>query len=196
MSTLLRIDEVCENTIIWIGRVAAWVSIFLIVVIIFDVVTRRFFVLGSTKLQELEWHIHAVLFMFCLGYGYVKNAHVRIDLVREKLSERTKLWIELIGCLFFLIPYSFIVIYHGIDWWNRSFQLNEVSASATGLPYRWIIKAALPIGFAILLVSGITTAIRKILQLFGPPEIREIVNLREEKEAVRLDEAEVPEERP
>ncbi len=195
MNTLLRIDEVCESTIIRIGRIAAWVSIFLIIVIIFDVVTRRFFVLGSTKLQELEWHIHAVLFMFCLGYGYMKDAHVRIDLVREKLSERKKLWIELIGCLFFLIPYSFIVIYHGIDWWNRSFQLNEVSASATGLPYRWIIKAALPIGFAILLVSGITTAIRKILQLFGPPEIREIVNLREKKEAVRLDEVEIPEER-
>ena len=194
MNTLLRIDEVCESTIIRIGRIAAWVSILLIVVIIFDVVTRRFFVLGSTKLQELEWHIHAVLFMFCLGYGYVKNTHVRIDLVREKLSERKKLWIELIGCLFFLIPYSFIVIYHGIDWWNRSFQLNEVSASATGLPYRWIIKAILPIGFAVLLVSGVTTAIRKILQLFGPPEIREIVNQREKKQVVRLDEAEMPKE--
>ena len=94
---------------------------------------------------------------------------------------------------FFLIPYSFIVIYHGIDWWNRSFQLNEVSASATGLPYRWIIKAILPIGFAVLLVSGVTTAIRKILQLFGPPEIREIVNQREKKQVVRLDEAEMPE---
>ena len=114
MNTLLRIDEVCESTIIRIGRIAAWVSILLIVVIIFDVVTRRFFVLGSTKLQELEWHIHAVLFMFCLGYGYVKNTHVRIDLVREKLSERKKLWIELIGCLFFSDP---LFVYCDLPWY-------------------------------------------------------------------------------
>ena len=189
MNLLLRIDSVCENAIVWIGRITAWIAIFLVTVIIFDVITRRFFVLGSTKLQELEWHIHAVLFMFCLGYGYIKDSHVRIDLVRERLSTRTKLWIELIGCLFFMIPYSFIIIYYGVDWWHRSFELNEMSASATGLPYRWIIKAALPIGFSILLVSAVTTAFRKFLQLFGPPDIQAIVNKREEQETVHLDEA-------
>lgn len=189
MNLLLRIDAVCENAIVWIGRIAAWVAIFLVAVIIFDVVTRRFFVLGSTKLQELEWHIHAVLFMFCLGYGYIKDTHVRIDLIRERLSTRTKQWIELVGCLFFMIPYSFIIIYYGVDWWYRSFELNEMSASATGLPYRWIIKAVLPIGFSILLVSAVTTAFRKILQLFGPPDIQAIVNKREEQEAVHLDKA-------
>ena len=189
MNLLLRIDSVCESAIVWIGRITAWIAIFLVTVIIFDVITRRFFVLGSTKLQELEWHIHAVLFMFCLGYGYIKDSHVRIDLVRERLSTRTKLWIELIGCLFFMIPYSFIIIYYGVDWWHRSFELNEMSASATGLPYRWIIKAALPIGFSILLVSAVTTAFRKFLQLFGPPDIQAIVNKREEQETVHLDEA-------
>lgn len=187
MNLLLRIDAVCENAIVWVGRIAAWVAIFLVIVIIFDVVTRRFFVLGSTKLQELEWHIHAVLFMFCLGYGYIKDTHVRIDLVRERLSTKTKQWIELIGCLFFMIPYSFIIIFHGVDWWQRSFELNEMSASATGLPYRWIIKAVLPIGFSILLVSAATTALRKSLQLFGPPDIQAIINEREKQEAVHLD---------
>lgn len=187
MNLLLRIDAVCENAIVWVGRIAAWVAIFLVIVIIFDVVTRRFFVLGSTKLQELEWHIHAVLFMFCLGYGYIKDTHVRIDLVRERLSTKTKQWIELIGCLFFMIPYSFIIIFYGVDWWQRSFELNEMSASATGLPYRWIIKAVLPIGFTILLVSAATTALRKSLQLFGPPDIQAIINEREKQEAVHLD---------
>ena len=103
-----------------------------------------FFVLGSTKLQELEWHIHAVLFLFCLGWAYLKDAHVRIDLVRERLSDRAQKWVELIGCLMFLIPYAVIVIFYGVDWWHRSFIQNESAASATGLPYRWIIKAALP----------------------------------------------------
>ena len=174
--------------IVMIGRVAAWSSILLIFVILFDVITRRFLVLGSTKLQELEWHIHAVLFLFCLGYCYLKDAHVRIDLVRERLSVRTKLWIELIGCLLFLIPYAFLVIYYGIDWWYRSFSINETAASATGLPYRWIIKAALPIGFVVLLISGVSTAIRKALELFGPMEMRKQLLEREEREVIHLDE--------
>lgn len=189
MKTLLRIDEVTESAIVWIGRVTAWVAILLMIVIVFDVITRRFLVLGSTKLQELEWHIHAVLFLFCLGWAYLKDAHVRIDLVRERLSRRSQLWIELIGCLLFLIPYAFIVIYYGVDWWHRSFEQNEMAASATGLPYRWIIKAALPIGFIILLLSAVGMAFRKIVQLFGPPELIQIVDTKEQLETVKLDKA-------
>ena len=193
MRTILRLDALFNNTIILIGRLAAWTSICLIVVILFDVVTRRFLVLGSTKLQELEWHIHAVLFMLCLGYAYLKDSHVRIDLLRERLSRRKQLWIELIGCLLFLIPYSFLVIFYGVDWWHRSFAMNESAPSATGLPYRWIIKAVLPIGFLLLFASGIGTAFRKIIQLFGPPEFVEIVTEYERKVTVHLTEVELPE---
>lgn len=192
MKTLLRIDEITESVIVWIGRVTAWVAVLLMAVIVFDVITRRFFVLGSTKLQELEWHIHAVLFLFCLGYAYLKGAHVRIDLFRERFSERSRQWIELVGCLFFLIPYAFIVIYYGADWWHRSFEQNEMAASATGLPYRWIIKATLPIGFILLLISALSMAFRKIVQLFGPQEMAAIVTDREQQETVQLDKAQLP----
>ena len=194
MKFMFWLDDVTETVIVWIGRVTAWVAIFLMLVIVFDVVTRRFFVLGSTKLQELEWHIHAVLFLFCLGWAYLKDAHVRIDLVRERLSDRAQKWVELIGCLMFLIPYAVIVIFYGVDWWHRSFIQNESAASATGLPYRWIIKAALPIGFTILLLSGIGMAFRKIVQLFGTPDMVELVDERERLEAVHLDKVELPDE--
>ena len=194
MKFMFWLDDVTETVIVWIGRVTAWVAILLMLVIVFDVVTRRFFVLGSTKLQELEWHIHAVLFLFCLGWAYLKDAHVRIDLVRERLSDRAQKWVELIGCLMFLIPYAIIVIFYGVDWWHRSFIQNESAASATGLPYRWIIKAALPIGFTILLLSGIGMAFRKIVQLFGTPDMVELVDERERLEAVHLDKVELPDE--
>ena len=194
MKFMFWLDDVTETVIVWIGRATAWVAIFLMLVIVFDVVTRRFFVLGSTKLQELEWHIHAVLFLFCLGWAYLKDAHVRIDLVRERLSDRAQKWVELIGCLMFLIPYAVIVIFYGVDWWHRSFIQNESAASATGLPYRWIIKAALPIGFTILLLSGIGMAFRKIVQLFGTPDMVELVDERERLETVHLDKVELPDE--
>jgi len=193
MKLLLRLDEFVESIIVGIGRVAAWVAILLMTVIVFDVITRRFLVLGSTKLQDLEWHIHAVLFLFCLGYAYLKDAHVRIDLVRERLSDRTKLWIELIGCALFLIPYTVIVIYYGVDWWHRSFIQNEMAESATGLPFRWIIKAALPIGFVLLLISAVGMAFRKLVQLFAPDELKQIVNEREKVETIHLDEVDITE---
>ena len=69
----------------------------------------------STKLQEMQWHLHAVLFLMCFGYAYVKDAHVRIELVRDTLRARTRVWVELLGTLLFMLPYCFVVIEYGID---------------------------------------------------------------------------------
>ncbi len=189
METLTRISDRFDKWIVLIGRIAAWSGVLLIAVTIFDVVTRRFLVLGSTKLQELEWHFHVVLFVFCIGYAYLKDAHVRIDLVRERLSERTQWWIELLGCLLFLIPYCALVIYFSYDFTVRSFATQEISASATGLTHRWIIKSAIPIGFTLLALSGLVVVFRKLVELFGPPELREKVHEVEEAEVEHLDKA-------
>ncbi len=143
MDPLIRISDHLDRWITRVGRVAAWAGVALITITVFDVVTRRFFVLGSTKLQELEWHFHVVLFAFCLGFACLKDAHVRIDLVRENLSKRIQWWIELLGCMLFLLPYCALVVYFSFDFTERSFKLDEVSASATGLTHRWIIKSAI-----------------------------------------------------
>ncbi|MDH3597991.1 MAG: TRAP transporter small permease subunit, partial [Rhodospirillales bacterium] len=171
MDLLIRISDRLDGWITRVGRVAAWAGVALIAITIFDVVTRRFFVLGSTKLQELEWHFHVVLFAFCIGFAYLKDAHVRIDLVRENLSMRTQWWIELLGCLLFLLPYCALVVYFSFDFTVRSFNVDEVSASATGLTHRWIIKSAIPIGFSLLALSGLVVVIRKLIELFGPPDL-------------------------
>lgn len=187
MELLVRVSDGLDRIITKIGKVAAWAGLALILVTIFDVVTRRFFVLGSTKLQELEWHFHTILFAFCIGYAYLKDAHVRIDLVRENLKERTQWWIEVFGCLFFLLPFCGLVIWFGIDFVERAYSTNEVSASATGLTHRWIIKSAIPLGFALLALAGITILLRKIVELFGPEELRHKVHEIEEAEVEHLD---------
>ena len=127
MRYLLRIEGVLYSVVTWIGRIGAWISVPLMIVIIFDVITRRFLVLGSTKLQEGEWHLHAALFLLCLGFAYLKNAHVRISLVHERFSPATQRWIEFIGCLVFAIPYCAIVFYFALDFVERSWNLNEAS---------------------------------------------------------------------
>ena len=188
MTGLIAISDFIDRLLTWIAKIAAWAGVVLVVVTVFDVITRRFFVLGSTKLQEFEWHAHTILFMFLLGYAYLKDSHVRIDLVRERLGERTQWWLELLGCLFFLIPYCALIVYFSFDFWERSFLNNESSSSASGLPYRWIIKAALPLGFTLLGLAGVAVVLRKIVELFGPPDLREKVHQIEEEEIEHLDE--------
>jgi TRAP-type mannitol/chloroaromatic compound transport system permease small subunit len=191
MELLVKISDGIDAALGRIARFAAWAGVGLILVTVFDVVTRRFLVLGSTKLQELEWHLHVVLFAFLLGYAYLKDSHVRIDLIRERLSDRTQWWIELAGCLLFLIPYCALVAWLGVDFAYRSFAIDEVSASATGLSHRWIIKACLPLGFLLLGLSGLTVTLRKLVELFGSEDLRRRVRGVEEEEAERLVEARV-----
>ncbi len=153
MATLKRIASgIVENTV-YLGR---FFLIALMVTIIFDVIGRRFFNVGSVALQELEWHFHGGLFLLCLGFTYLKDAHVRVDLFRDKFSERTNRLIEIVGCLFFLLPYCTVVIYFGIDFAANSFSAGEMSPNTEGLPYRWIIKTCLPLGFLLLGIAAVS----------------------------------------
>jgi len=189
---LIRISDGIDQLLARIAKIAAWAGVILIGTTIFDVITRRFLVLGSTKLQEFEWHMHVVLFGLLIGYTYLKDAHVRIDLVRERFGERTQWWIELLGCLLFLLPYCALVIYFSVDYTHRSFIENEISGSATGLTHRWIIKSIIPIGFSLLGLAGIAVVFRKLVELFGPPELRRRVYETEDAEAVPVIDTDIP----
>ena len=183
MGYLLRVEGVLNSVTTWVGRIGAWISVPLMIIIVFDVITRRFLVLGSTKLQEGEWHMHAVLFLLCLGFAYLRNAHVRISLVHERFSPTTQRWIEFIGCLIFAIPYCAIVLYFAIDFVERSWAVGEASDSATGLPFRWAIKAFLPAGMLLLGLAAIAVLLRKFVELFGSPELRHAVAERDDGSA-------------
>ena len=164
---LLKISKFLEIIVTFFGKIGSWLSIPLIFIIIFDIVTRRFLILGSTKLQEMEWHLHTALFLLVLGYAYLKNAHVRIEIVRDKYSTFTKIIFETIGIFIFLIPYTCLVIYYGIDFVNRSFNMNEVSSALTGLSHRWIIKSFIPLGMILLLLAGLSKFTLNIIYIIG-----------------------------
>lgn len=164
---LLRLSQYLEKLVIFFGKAGSWLAFPLIFIIIFDIISRRFFILGSTKLQEMEWHLHTALFLLTLGFAYVKNSHVRIEIVRERYSTLTKSIFEIIGIIFFLIPYTFIIIYYGIDFVSRSFSLNEVSSALTGLSHRWIIKSFIPLGLFVLMLAGLSILIRNIIFLIS-----------------------------
>ena len=165
--TLLNISSKLENILVGVGKLGAWLSLPLIAIIMFDIISRKFFVLGSTKLQEMEWHLHAALFLLALGYAYLKNSHVRIEVIREGFSTKLKAILEVIGVVLFILPYTGLIIWFGIDFVSRSFGMNEVSAALTGLSHRWIIKSFVPMGMAFLWLAGISVLLRNLSYLIG-----------------------------
>jgi TRAP-type mannitol/chloroaromatic compound transport system permease small subunit len=126
----------------------------------------------STVIQELEWHFHTALFTLVLGYGIVRNRHVRVDLLREKFPFRRQAWIEFLGLTFFMIPYCLIVGYFASGFVADSFMVAEKSASTVGLSYRWIIKFSLVAGLFVAFLAGIAVWLQTVLVLFGPKDVR------------------------
>ena len=169
---LLTLADGLSALVTWVGRAAAWLAVPMMLVILADVVLRRYFVVGSVKLQELEWHLHGALFLLCLGYAYARDAHVRIELVHERFPPALKAWVELIGCAAFLLPYCGAILYFGVDYAWLAFERAEVSASQTGLGARWMIKSVLVVGFALLAAAALSRLIKAAVYLFGPDAAR------------------------
>ena len=126
----------------------------------------------STMLQEMEWHFHTALFSLVLGWGFTRNRHVRVDLFRMHMQTKLQASIELIGTMFFMIPYTIVVIYFCYVFSYDSFVTSEISASLVGMSHRWVIKTVLGIGLVIALASGLAVWLQTILVVFGSKEMR------------------------
>jgi TRAP-type mannitol/chloroaromatic compound transport system permease small subunit len=177
MRFLLAYSGWVERVLTHIGMAAGWLFILNVIVICTDVVTRKYGFqfpgLGSTRLQELEWHLHAILFSMWMGLAYLRNAHVRIDLMVARRSLRTRAWIELVCLIIFAVPYCLVLIDHGFTFAWRSWESGEGSESATGLPMRWIAKGLLELGLVMVFVAVTAMMARLIVFLFGPEHLRE-----------------------
>ena len=103
-------------------------------------------------------------FLLALGFAYIKNSHVRIEIIREKYSNSLKSVFEIIGILF-LVPYTFMIVYYGFDFVSRSYNLNEVSSALTGLSHRWIIKSFIPLGMLLLFLAGLSILLKNVSYL-------------------------------
>lgn len=157
-----RLSAALARLVTVVGRSAAWVVVLLCLITVFDVITRRFLVLGSIVLQELEWYLHTILFMLTIGFGYLADAHVRVDLIRERLKPKHRSVLEIAGCILFLLPFGIVLLYFSWDLFLRSFAVGENSPHAAGIPYRWLIKAILPVGFALLLAAGVSIVLKHV----------------------------------
>lgn len=174
MQPLLRFANFIEAILRVIANIGAWAFIACIGVITVDVITRKVGFqlprLGSTPLQELEWHLHAILFCTWLGYAYVRNAHVRIDVFTGGMNARNKIWFELGCCAVFALPYLIVAIPYAHNFFMVSFLQGESSEAPNGLAYRWVIKGFLYLAFVTVQMAVLAVMARCVVALFGTPE--------------------------
>lgn len=151
-----------DRFILHLGRAAAWLNLLLVAVILLQVVLRYVFHNGQVALEELMWHLYATAFMLGLSYALVTDQHVRVDLLHERLSVRARAWVEVLGIVFLLLPFAWVVFDHSLDWLAASYRVNESSENPTGLPYRWLIKSLVPASFGLLLLAAISRLWRQL----------------------------------
>jgi len=148
-----------DNTIKYLSYFSAIIVAVLVLMIVYDSTARYLFSNGSTVLQELEWHLFDVIVLFGIAYALRENAHVRVDIFYASYKEKTKALINILSSLFFILPFSLLIIYIGIDFVAMSFIQNEASSNPGGLEYRYIVKSLLPISFAFLSLQAIRDVI-------------------------------------
>ncbi|WPZ33329.1 TRAP transporter small permease subunit [Thalassobaculum sp. OXR-137] len=187
MGALLSVAGLLDGIARWIGKTIGWIMIPLILVIIFDVITRKLDFTRllfaeytatsgysvSTILQDLQWHFHAALLMLSFGFGYLANAHVRVDVFRELLPRRPQAWIEVLGLVFFGFPFVVLMIFYSYQMTELSFHQGEGSESMTGIGQRWFIKSFLLWGFIVTMMAILATLFRLIAFLFGGQDARD-----------------------
>jgi len=167
MSFLNKLVAGLDRAVAAFGLIGGWLVVPMMLTIVYDVVGRKFFDTGSMMLQDLEWHLHGALFLLAFGYGMQRDAHVRIEIVRDRWSERRKLWVDTAGIVLCVLPYCYLVLRYGLDFAERAYVRHEVAPGGMGLPNRWIIKSMLPFGFAILAAAALAQLVRNVLTLAG-----------------------------
>lgn len=160
-------SRAADRVIGWFGEVASALWTVLVAVIVVQVVARYAFNKGSITMEELQWHLYAIGFMLGIAFTEVRERNVRIDVLAERFSQRTRQWIELGGIVTMLLTFCGFVIWFAVPYFWSSFQLNETSASPGGLPYRWFLKSFIVTAFLLLALAGLSRLTRVWAALFG-----------------------------
>ena len=169
---LERAANAIDTANAYLGKAASWLYPLLMAVVVANVFLRYVFDLGLIEFEEIQWHLYAAAFLLGFAWTYADDEHVRVDLLRDRLSPRAKAWIECLGCLLLLFPFTAVVTIYSIDFTWQSWVLGERSDMPSGLPARYVIKFVLTAALACLSLQALSVAFRNILFLIGAPRRR------------------------
>ena len=166
MQSLLKMSRGIDAFTTWTGKRLAWLILLAVVVSALNAIIRKSFDTSSNSWLELQWVLFSIVFLLCSSWTLLDNEHIRIDIVNNMMPKKVRDSIDVIGHVFFLMPLCVVMIITGVPFFLRSWQINEQSGNAGGLP-QWPAKSLIMIGFAMLLVQGVSELIKRIAVMRG-----------------------------
>ena len=166
MAGLLALSRLIDALNEFIGKWVGWLILAAILVSAVNAVIRKTFNMSSNAWLELQWYLFGAAFLLAAAYTLKQNEHIRIDIVYGAFSRRVQHWIDLLGHLFFLMPFVLLMVYYFVPYVSLSFRTGEMSTNAGGL-ILWPAKLMLLIGFSLLAIQGVSEIIKKIAVMRG-----------------------------
>jgi TRAP-type mannitol/chloroaromatic compound transport system permease small subunit len=156
LSLVPKIDLGAEKITKFFMFLSVLALIVLTLIVSYDVIARKLFHGGSIALQELEWHLFDLTFLFAIAYTLSHDKHVRVDIFYDKFSIKTKAVIQIITILFFVVPLSTLIVVEALPFVQMSYSMHEQSGDPGGLCCRWIIKSAMIWAFLVVILQSVS----------------------------------------
>lgn len=166
MQSLLKLSKSIDWISTSVGKLGMWMILATTVISAGNAIVRKAFNTSSNALLEVQWYLFAGVFMLSAGYCLLKNAHVRIDFISSRLTDRTRNWIDVLGIVFILFPFCYLCIRLGWPMFTQALASGEMSQNSGGL-IRWPVYALIPLGFGLLMAQGLSELIKRVAFLRG-----------------------------
>lgn len=181
-----------------LGKLGMWLILLTTLISAANAISRKAFDLSSNAFLEIQWYLFAAVFLLGGGFAFLRNAHVRIDFLSNKFSNRTRNWIDILGIVVFIVPLCYLMIVLGWPLFERAYQSGEMSSNAGGL-IRWPVYLLIPVGFAVLLLQSLSELVKRaafltgqgpdVLAHTGPSETQELAKEIAEAEQAKAQQA-------
>jgi TRAP-type mannitol/chloroaromatic compound transport system permease small subunit len=183
MHALLKVSKAVDWLNTQIGKNVIWLILASTVISAVNATVRKAFNVSSNAYLEVQWYLFAAAFLLASAYTLLNGEHVKIDVIYSRWSKRTQIWIDVLGFIFFLLPFCTAVLWFGIPFFLQGYRSNEVSPSAGGL-ILWPVYAMMPLGFFLLFLQGVSELVKRIAFLQGlipDPTLKKIEKTAEEE---------------
>jgi TRAP-type mannitol/chloroaromatic compound transport system permease small subunit len=164
---LSKIANIIETFIGITGRLVSWLTLLMVLVTFLVLVLRYLFDVGSIALQESVVYMHATVFLIAAAWTLQQDAHVRVDILYCRCSDKTRALINLLGSLLLLLPLMIFIVWISADYVQDSWSVHEGSREAGGLPGVFLLKTLIPVMAILLVLQGFANVLKSLVILRG-----------------------------
>ncbi|MBI3698839.1 MAG: TRAP transporter small permease subunit [Afipia sp.] len=166
MQALLGLSRAIDAFTAFVGRYVSWLIVLAVFISAINAIVRKVFDMSSNAYLELQWVLFSAVFLLCAPWTLLQGEHIKIDIINHTLPLKVRSWIDMLGHIFFLVPFCLIMLYMAVPFFLTSYHQNEQSFSAGGLP-QWPAKSLIMFGFALLIVQALSEIIKRAAIMRG-----------------------------